>query len=69
MVIFEKTKYLKDIKQRGITSNDKYAKQKINFLIEDLILNSSYRKNKVIELVKECAKDYFFGGNKSSQAN
>lgn len=61
MVIFEKTKYLKDIKQRGITSNDKYAKQKINFLIEDLILNSSYRKNKVIELVKERAKDYFFG--------
>ena len=35
--------------------------KKINFLIEDLILNSSYRKNKVIELVKECAKDYFFG--------
>ena len=40
MVIFEKTKYLKNIKENGINANDIYAKQKLRFLIEDYMLNT-----------------------------
>lgn len=61
MVIFEKTKYLKNIKENGINANDIYAKQKLRFLIEDYMLNTTYMKNKIICFVKQIAKDYFSG--------
>lgn len=61
MIIFDKDKYLKDIKENGIGATDQCAKQKIRYVIEDFILNSSYRKNKIVEKVKEIAREYFTG--------
>lgn len=59
MIIFEREKYLDDIRKNGIRANDQNAKFKINYLISDLVLNSSYRKNKIISIVKSLASDYF----------
>lgn len=61
MIIFENEKYLDDIRKNGIGATDQNAKFKINYLISDLVLNSSYRKNKIISIVKSVASDYFQG--------
>lgn len=61
MIIFENKKYLDDIRKNGISATDQNAKFKINYLISDLVLNSSYRKNKTISIVKSLAGDYFHG--------
>ena len=61
MIIFEKEKFLNEIKEHGVSATDPMAKQKIQFLIEDYLLNTSYRKGAVIDKIKECAADYFAG--------
>lgn len=61
MIIFENEKYLQEIKKNGIGATDQYAKFKINYLMEDLVFSSTYRKNKILEIVKESAKEYFTG--------
>ena len=61
MIIFENEKYLDSIRKNGISTTDQNAKFKINYLISDLVLNSSYRKNKIISIVKDLAGDYFHG--------
>lgn len=61
MIIFEKDKFLQDIKKNGIGATDQYAKFKINYLVEDLVFYSKYRKNKIIDIVKDLAQAYFNG--------
>lgn len=61
MIIFENEKYLKNIKKNGISATDQNAKIKINYLITDLVLNSSYRKNKIISIIRDLASEYFHG--------
>lgn len=61
MVVFENDKYLNDIRKNGISATDSYAEKKIRDLISDLVNNSEYRKNKVLSIVKNIAKDYFYG--------
>ena len=61
MIIFENEKYLQEIKKNGIGATDQYAKFKIHYLVEDFVFNTTYRKNKIIEIVKELAKEYFKG--------
>lgn len=61
MIIFENKKFLEEIRKNGIGATDQYAKFKINYLISDLVLNSSYRKNKIIGIVKNLASEYFHG--------
>ena len=59
MILLNKKSVLKEIKTNGISAKEKNAKMKINLLMEDYVSNSSYRKRKIIELVKSCAEDYF----------
>ena len=59
MIIFDNEKFLADIKKNGIGETDPDAKFKINYLIEDMVFNTSYRKNKIIEKVKSIASPYF----------
>ena len=59
MILLNKKSVLKEIKTNGISAKEKNAKMKINLLMEDYVSNSSYRKRKIIELVKNCAEDYF----------
>lgn len=61
MIIFENEKFLADIKKNGIGETDPDAKFKINYLMEDMVFNSSYRKNKIIEKIKAIARPYFYG--------
>lgn len=61
MIIFESDKFLAEVKKNGIGETDPDAKFKINYLIEDMVFNSSYRKNKIIEKIKAIAKPYFYG--------
>lgn len=61
MIIFENEKYLQEIKKNGIGATDQNAKFKITYLISDLVANSSYRKNKIISIARDLAKDYFVG--------
>ncbi|MCH5300219.1 MAG: hypothetical protein J1E56_02785 [Ruminococcus sp.] len=61
MIIFENDKFLKNVKKNGVSGTDQYAKFKINYVMEDMVFNSSYRKNKIIEKVKSIAKQYFYG--------
>ena len=61
MIIFENDKFLAAVKKNGINETDPYAKFKINYIIEDMVFNSSYRKNKIIEKVKSIARQYFYG--------
>lgn len=61
MIIFENEKYLQNIKKNGIGATDPNAKFKINYLMTDYVLNSSYRKNKIIEMIKDTAREYFYG--------
>ncbi len=61
MIIFDNDKFLADIKKNGIGETDPDAKFKINYLMEDMVFNSSYRKNKIIEKIKAIARPYFYG--------
>lgn len=61
MIIFENDKFLAGIKKNGIGETDPDAKFKINYLMEDMVFNSSYRKNKIIEKIKAIARPYFYG--------
>lgn len=61
MIVFDNDKFLMEIKNKGIGSTDLYAMFKLNFLMEDLVFNSTYRKNKIIEKVKSIAQEYFYG--------
>ena len=61
MIIFENEKYLQDIKKNGIKATEQNAKFKINYLMADLTVNTSYRKNKIISIVRNLAKEYFAG--------
>lgn len=61
MIIFNREKYLENIRKNGIGATDKNAKFKINYLISDLVRNTSYRKNKIISIVKDLASEYFYG--------
>ena len=61
MIIFENDKFLAAVKKNGISETDPYATFKINYIIEDMVFNSSYRKNKIIEKVKSIARQYFYG--------
>lgn len=61
MIIFEHGKYLQNIKKNGIGATDPNAKFKIDYLMTDYVLNSAYRKNKIIQLVKNTASQYFYG--------
>lgn len=61
MIIFENEKFLADIKKNGIGETDPDAKFKINYLMEDMVFNSSYRKNKIIEKIRAIARPYFYG--------
>lgn len=61
MIIFENEKYLENIRKNGIGATDKNAKFKINYLISDLVKNTSYRKSKIISIVKDLTSEYFCG--------
>ena len=61
MIIFDNDKFLKDIQHNGISATDQMAVHKMEFYIRDLIYNSTYRKNKIIQKIKDAAKDYFSG--------
>lgn len=61
MIIFDNEKYLKDIKNNGISANDKNARFKLNYLISDMLQNTTYRKSKVIEIAKNISSDFFYG--------
>ncbi len=61
MIIFDIEKYLKEIKSSGVGATDPLARQKINYLVEDMVLHSSYRKSKILDKVKSVAADYFAG--------
>ena len=61
MIIFENEKFIKDIKRNGIRQNDKYRDFKVRYLMYDLCTNTSYRKSKIIDIVKNIAQDYFSG--------
>lgn len=61
MLIFENEKFLTSIKKEGISANDINARFKLQYLLCDLIQNSTYKKGKIIEIVKNIANDYFAG--------
>lgn len=61
MIVFEPQKFLSEIRRNGIKSKDKNAKFKINYLMTDLIINSKYHKNKIIDMVEDLASDFFEG--------
>ena len=61
MLIFDYEKFVKDIKESGITNTDVNAKMKIRCVMEDMIANTTYSKGKIIEKVKSIAENYFHG--------
>lgn len=61
MIIFDYDKYIKDIKKNGIGATDIRANTKINDVLTDLIFNTTYKKGKIINKVKEIASDYYRG--------
>lgn len=61
MVIFDKEKYIEDVKLNGIGATDPYASEKLKVIMRYYILNSKYKKGKIIEKVLEIARDYFKG--------
>lgn len=61
MIIFDKDKYITQIKENGIGATDPYAKQKIQAVIQDFIANTTYKRNVILKKVKSIAKDYFNG--------
>jgi len=61
MIVYENEKIIKNIKKNGIGQNDKYSDFKIRYLMYDLCTNTSYRKGKIINIVKDIAEDYFQG--------
>lgn len=61
MIIFDYDKYIKDIKKNGIGATDIRANSKINDVLTDLIFNTTYKKGKIINKVKEIASDYYRG--------
>ena len=61
MIIFDYEKYIKDIKKNGIGATDIRATSKINDLLSDMIFNTTYKKGKAIEKVKNVASEYYRG--------
>lgn len=61
MIIFDYDKYLNDVKKNGISATDIHATHKINDLLDDMIFNTTYKKGKVIQKVKDIASDYYNG--------
>ena len=61
MIIFDYKRYIKDIKQNGIGATDIRANTKINDVLTDLIFNTTYKKGRIINKVKEIASDYYRG--------
>lgn len=61
MIIFNRDKYLADIKKNGIGATDYYAKQKLQYYMEYLIFHTSYKKHAIIDKVRKIAASYFEG--------
>lgn len=61
MIIFDKKRYIEDIKREGIGATDPYAKQKMQIVMDDFVQNSTYKPGKIIEKVMSIANDYFNG--------
>lgn len=61
MIILDEEKYIEEIKSCGIGATDPYATQKLKAVMNDFVLNSSYKKGKIVEKVKAIAEDYFHG--------
>lgn len=61
MVIFDNDKYLENIKKEGIGATDIYARKKMQLVMSDLVQNSTYKRNKILEKVKTVATEYFHG--------
>ena len=61
MIIFEHEKYLQNMRKNGIGATDKNAEFKIRYVMENLIHTSTYRKNKIMLIIKNLASDYFHG--------
>ena len=61
MIIFDYKRYIKDIKKNGIGATDIRANTKINDVLTDLIFNTTYKKGRIINKVKEIASDYYRG--------
>ena len=61
MIIFDYDKYLKQIKKDGIGATDTRANEKIDMLLTDMIFNTTYKKGKIINKVKDIADDYYKG--------
>lgn len=61
MLIPEFTKYIDRIKQEGISGTDKYGRRKIEDVMTDLVINTSYRRNKIFSIVRGIADGYYNG--------
>ena len=61
MIIFDYGKYIKKIKKDGIGATDIRANEKIDTILNDMIFNTSYKKGKIINKVKDIADDYYKG--------
>ncbi len=61
MIIFDRQRYIEDIKRDGIGAADPYAKQKMQTIMNDFVQNSTYKSGKIIEKVMGIASDYFNG--------
>ena len=61
MIIFDYEQYLKNVKKDGIGATDIHATTKINDLLTDMIFNTSYKKGKIINKVKDIASEYYSG--------
>lgn len=61
MIIFDYDKHLKSIKDNGVCATDSRANEKIDFLLKDMIYNSTYKKGAIIKKVKSIASDYYRG--------
>ena len=61
MIIFDYEKYIKQIKKDGIGATDIRANEKIDTILMDMIFNTTYKKGKIINKVKDIADDYYKG--------
>lgn len=58
MIVFEKEKFLQNIRKNGIGA-ERDAEHKIKYLIAELVQNSTYSRGRIIGIVKNTAKEYY----------
>ncbi|MBR1374096.1 hypothetical protein IJ556_06570 [bacterium] len=59
MTILNQQNYFEDIERNGVSATDKNAERKIKDYLINLVVNTQYRKSKIIEMTKAIAKDYY----------